>query len=472
MPRSKVDLLTFGQPEAGTPSQLRNSISEHEYDKVKDRKLTGTNARRLQHIAQRCSEWAAWRGTSDVQTPMLAAATLSVEQLIAFLEDVTGEVCNITHREPIRWVPIRSDDGEVDWRSDLLVLLDAVERIRPVVAGQEEVDSIGFPDEYVTSWRTGSFEEFGYVHRALGEEFTALMTSWHKLPSDTRILARLQDAAKKVYCDLKATVQTASEHNPESLNEYRRQVARAISEARTLSMARKTRYWHWCSATQKIADALDAWMSKPWIDGWEHSQNQSIRKQLRRDVAFLRQYAILMRATSLRFRMLLRLDALFALVRRINARVTQQFGPVKTRCPADIDKLFKVDLVEPEWRQRWSSSLGPKMKGVRKLIALVTKINQQQRPWLVGTFLEEFVHAGLVGGTNQENQRRGIVEGWLVPMQSVGLAAQVSWSDLFAVPSEPTTTQNDGPVKRDWEATMAKDYNHARAWIVNPFGAR
>ncbi len=85
--------------------------------------------------------------------------------------------------------------------------------IRAVVAGQAEVDIVAWPDdpengvpEYAMIRRDATLDEYGYVARALGDDFIKLMKVWESLPSDIRILARLRDAATQATQKLKDTV--------------------------------------------------------------------------------------------------------------------------------------------------------------------------------------------------------------------------------------------------------------------------
>ena len=56
----------------------------------------------------------------------------------------------------------------------------------------------------------------------------------------------------------------------------------------------------------------------------------------------------------------------------------------------------------------------------------------------------------------------------LAPMQAVGLAAKVKWSDLLAVP--PLKRSKTGKRREpDWAAKMSDGYR-GRLWVVNPFG--
>ncbi len=58
---------------------------------------------------------------------MLAASTLSIDRLTAFLDDVSTAICSIGYDPEGRKVPIKVENEQVDTRSRLFALLDAVE---------------------------------------------------------------------------------------------------------------------------------------------------------------------------------------------------------------------------------------------------------------------------------------------------------------------------------------------------------
>jgi hypothetical protein len=242
----------------------------------------------------------------------------------------------------------------------------------------------------------------------------------------------------------------------------------------SIASQRESRWFDLLPAIDKLCGSIDAWTAKTWTGGSERETKQWKGKQLRRDVAFLRQYGLLMRATAQRHRMLVRLDALVALVREIGNCAAKLLDAPESACPASIAKLFRVELVEPEWRERWMALPEGLQENAQKAIGLVMK-KSQRTPWMVGQFMDAFLRAQLVGGKNLGSKMRRIVDEVLMPMQAVGLAAQVPWDDLFSGPKEMPATKlvpfGTDAITPALPAIMKNGYR-GKKWVVNPFGAR
>lgn len=475
MPRFPAHRFIGASPDNAPPYAPWRSKDDPDRNLVWERRVSDGHLRTLQQIAYCCGVWAPWHKKCGSQSLMLAASTLSIEQLASFLDSVTGWMLDFSSGPAKRKIPIRNKKGADDTRARLLALLEAVHVIRAVVAGQEDFDVFWEDDpevdipEFSIGWRDGDAIEYGYVARALRDDFAYVTSEVRGLPSETLLTGRLRDAAHQAYRDLNERVRKAAAGSPTAAPKERKVVARAMDDLRNMVTAKNTTWVQWCKATETVRAAVDAWTQQPWIGGLGHESNQFVENQLHSTVACLRQHALLMRAADRRHRMLLRLEALLALAREAGKCATKIIGAYNAPPPREMSKLFKVDLVEPACRRQWVDVLGSIGRKAERVIAIVLK-ERQRTPWLIGEHMESFVRKGLVGGEDADTQRRSLVNEVLVPMQMVGLAAKVRWSDLLAVPPTKTSkTKKRG--EPDRAAKMSKGYR-GRLWVVNPFGLR
>jgi len=406
---------------------------------------------------------------------MLAATTLSIERLGTFLDDVTDWMIADMPKRGAGQIAIRDAKGKHDPRAHLFALFDAAQAIRAVVSGEEGTDAHWQDDpetdipEYSKVWRDGTAYEYGIVARALDEDFPLITSDIRRLPSEVRLTARLRDAACQAFEDLKMTARAAASNNPAADTKEHRAVVRALIALHTAATVQRANWTQWCKAAEQVYSAITAWMRQPWTDGHGNSTNQDLRRQLLTDLAYVRQYALLMRAADRRYRMLLRLDAVLALARECGKCSVKMAGAYDAPPPRKMREVFKADLVEPFFREQWATLPSSLQRKANQLIAIVLK-GGQRNPWLIGKYVTLFVRQGLVGGSNAATQQRRLVSELLAPMQAVGLAAKVPWEDLLAVPPSKKSKSRTRR-ESDWAAKMSNGY-HGRFWVVNPFGHR
>ena len=472
MPRNPFNLSFVGDPAHAPAYFPWKSMDDPDRNMVWERRITQHHSRTLQQIAKCCQTWAAWYRKCGPESKMLAASTLSIERLGAFLEGLTDAMLDAAPLHGDKRLEIRDVKRNLDPRAHLSAILEAVQAVRAVVAGQYDVD-VTPPinwfsrPHYSSAWREGTAYEYGLVARAVPADFPYVLSDIKSLPSDIRLTARLKDAARQVCGDLKTTVRAAASGNPSAATTEHTLVRRALIELQTTATIKHASWSQWCKAAENVHSAIAAWMQQSWTNAHGNSTNQDLRRQLLIDVAYLRQYALLMRAADRRHRILLRLEAVVALAREAGKYAAKIIGADDESPPPKLSKLFKLDLVESEFREQWAALPLPLQKKAEQLSTIVMKDGKRQ-PWLVSNHMDAFIHRGFVGGEDAATQRRRLVNEVLAPMQAVGLAAKVKWSDLLAVP--PLKRSKTGKRREpDWAAKMSDGYR-GRLWVVNPFG--
>jgi len=343
-----------------------------------------------------------------------------------------------------------------------------------VIAGPDEYEQLEQPDDESSVdayaqlgfkadlWPPDALLAHSLVARSLENDWKRVCSHLRNLPKDGVLVRRLDSglrlAAKELIATSTKATTTSTAAAPER-GAYQQAIA-AICDLQ--SRSHSPTWYAWCDVTSRLHAAGKAWRRARWVDAHGNQTNQSLRVQLLKEEARVRQYALLMRGSGQRYRAMLLLDALSLLLSTGKRHATVLGVKWSGKPSKRLQSLFDIDVVEPEIREQWALALAGPLKRCGALIRIARRDGQKQ-PWMLHRHYRQFVKKGLVGGKSDATRKRRIVEELLAPMQALGLAAQVPWDRVLRADS----SRNKTPPQ---EASVTLDTCHGKAWVVNPLG--
>jgi hypothetical protein len=212
----------------------------------------------------------------------------------------------------------------------------------------------------------------------------------------------------------------------------------------------------------------ETWIAKSLVkQNRGHVVNQRLGKTLRRHVAYVSQYCWLLLGNRYTDDVIDAAIQLRTLCDALSKALLKLPGIAKPSKDANTDALVKCDntVLRAGLVSHWHATLGERAGLVGKFCKHQARV--QKDTWLVQDQLEVFesirksvagtAARGRVSRKPVSDRRRceAFVEDLLVPMQSVGLAAQVPWDSLWQRLEDPSGELTGHVGKK---------------WVVNPFG--
>jgi hypothetical protein len=476
MPRYDYNNLAFSYEPEKAPA-CWPWRSQDERDRVWNRPLPEKLLRTIQEVADHFDRWIKPIVDCGPEAQLLVASSLSIPRLRELLDGVTMPVLEASaHRKRSKHrvtVDRTKKPSAEEAFTGLLCVLEGIQCMSAVIAGKDDWEWIEPPDEDavdpkdrrgfgVTGWAPADPFEHGMVMRALGKDWDHVRAALLKLPEQRVLHARLSSGLRLAAKDLCTTAKKVTSKLNDDVTECVA-YSLALATLRDVVSERPTPDTHtWCLATAQVSAAGQLLRNPRWTAGYGHETNQSLRVQLQKKEAFVRQYALLMRGNGPRHRAMMMLNALCLMLSTGKRHATTLAGKWKGTPNKKLPKLFKNDVVEPDLREQWNAALAGPLKKCEQLIRIAARSGQAE-PWTLKQHYKQFVKRGLVGGESDSSNKRRIVDELLAPMQALGLAAQTPWGrTLDAGRGEKTTGT------RRVEVTL--DTYHGKAWVVNPLG--
>ncbi len=440
-------------------------------DVVWDRPLSDNLLRTFQEIAVCFDKWIKPLVDCGPEAQLLVASSLSWRRLGDFLDSVVGTILQASEQKKKPLGPIKrkrsSKVSTEDARVGLLTILDGIQSLSEFVTKEEgwrpfamDSDPEGVHEFGSTNWSADDPIEHSLVARALGPDWERVRLSLRRLPHEyvlrSRLTSGLKLATKALLKASKKVVGNGDAKAPER-SAYRQ----AVEELRRLASTEGSEEWAggWCAATNRVHSAGRAWRDARWAGGLGHGENQSLRLQMFKPEAVVRQYALLMVGAGRRYRAVVLLSVLAVLFGAAKRHANTLIGRLPDRHQFRVRSVFDVDVIEPATRERWANEMSCSRAKAQQLIRTVVSAGQEE-PWTLQEHFTQLVKKSLVGGTSEATQKRRIVAELLAPMQAVGLAAQLPWGELLKVESSASA------------GTLSLSTYRGKAWVVNPFGVR
>lgn len=446
--------------------------TEDDRNLVWNRDLPATLLHVSQELAVLYGSWIKPLTDGGPEAKLLVAASLSLPRLGGLLDRMTAVILRAAHYSQPRGGAIKHWRGKRPSRAEaftgLLCVLEGIQYLGDSIAGGDYCDLLKKPDPLSadvfvrlgfsdTGRSRNALLAHSLVARALENDWNGVRSALQNLPSETVLYKRLNSGLRLAAEEFFLTSRQTLGEAPESVA-YEQAVA-ALRAATTERPLPAWRTWH--AVTEAVHATGQAWRRVRWVDSHGNEANQSLRLQLLKEEARVRQYALLMRGNGRRHRAMIMLGALHLLLGTAR-RYAITLGGKWSGHTQQIQRLFDVDIVEPDVRERWEAAMAGPLKKCEQLIRIATRDGQAE-PWMLRKHYRQFVEKGVVGGKSDAYRKRQIVEELLAPMQAIGLAAQVPWDRVLQ--SDVARRKSGASRPR-----VTLDTCHGKAWVVNPLG--
>lgn len=432
------------------------------------------NLRNLQRLADFFGAWAASRFRTDCPSMFLAAASVTPDGLRRLLRQVTSAIC---HQAPPLHSRQRCHPHDLPPRKDRVywhvcqtlngfVLLDetfnnrnwGIQAAAPSISSKVNRDTVrlaaarsrkqGQTDALFDEINGGALD-CDRRKRAMHEGLRMAVQS-------------LEDFLENDLCD-----RPCPRNNPIHSG-FIRAVRRVVAASRRLKNSGSVHGFI------RDADAMRA-VSEGWIETclpWQKRgriANQAKARSLRRHVAYVCQYGHLLAGNEVLDDLVNAVVALRLLCEALVTRLKKlpgrkQMAP-KRPLPPWLFKRYDAEVLKSGLVYGWRQALKDTAKPVGAFSRTLAK-RRISGTWTRGEYVDlAYVEKG--GGVQRigdgkrlsaKSKRRlldAFVEDMLVPMQAVGLAAEVPWDYLWANARDPKV-----PVKG----------HEGKKWVANPFG--
>lgn len=445
--------------------------TEEDRDRVWIRDLPDTLLHVLQELAVLYGKWIKPLTDCGPEAQLLIAASLSLQRLGGLLDGMTAAILRAAQHTTPRKGVIKHSRHKKPSREEaftgLLCVLEGIQYLGAAIAGQDNCDLLEKPDPLsadpyarlgfgAPGWSPDALLAHSLVARALENDWNGFREALRSLPSEAVLHKRLDSGLRLAAREFFPTSRKTLGKAPESVA-YEQAVAalRAATMERPLP-ARQT----WLAVTETVHATGQAWRRVRWVDSHGNETNQSLRLQLIKEEARVRQYALLMRGNGQRHRAMIMLVALHLLLGTARRYAITLGGKWSDFPERRLQWLFDVDIVEPDVREQWKAAMAGPLKKCGQLIRIATQDGQEE-PWMLQKHYKQFVKKGVVGGKSDAYRKRQIVEELLAPMQAIGLAAQLPWDRVLQADSSRRKTGAS-------QTRVTLDTCHGKAWVVNP----
>jgi len=444
---------------------------------VWDREPSARLLKVIQELASLYGKWIVPLIECGPEAELLVAASLSIPRLRQLVEGVTCAILvSLPHHRPPRRA-ISHDrtkqSTEEEAHTGLMSMVAGIQCMSLIMAGKEDAGSLeqlanlsdaryAESEENPSRWSPLIRLANALFVRAMEDDWAGMRLRLQSVPMANVLQGRLESglrlAAKELLGFSKRVTWSAPGTVPEC-DAYKL----ALAVLRDVMADDRPQAWpRWCVATEQVHTAGQDWRRVDWVEAHGSHTNESLRVQMLKKEAHVRQYALMMPANGQRLGAIKLLKALHMLLQSARRDAVRLGGKWSGKPSKRLRKLFDIDIVEPDVRERWESALAGPLKKCRSLIRIATRDGQQD-PWALRDHYGQFVKKGVVGGRSEAYRKRRLVEELLAPMQALGLGANMPWEQLLQADVSERRS-------RKRRACLTLDTCHGKAWVVNPLG--